>query len=775
MNRQPASQSHSRQAGWFSSLPTGRCRFTKTRPQNTDNFSQSNDGRQREEIVTLVAMNDKLVCRLTALIVAQGLAATAHAQSTNTPPQNVNSTNAPTQLPEVIVTGQQDSYKTDALTLPKFVEPLRDTPQSITVVPREVMDDQNSTTLRDVLRNVAGISIAAGEGGSQGDNLTLRGFTARNDIFLDGMRDYGSYYRDPFNYEEVDVLQGPESVMFGRGSTGGVINQESKTPTLNPLIGGSLSFGTDLTVRGTADVNEPIPQLGQGTAFRFNLMGNDSQTADRDVAENRRFGIAPSIAFGLGTPTRLTLSYLHQAEDDIPDYGIPWYFNGPAPVARNNYYGFKDDYLKTDVDIITAKVEHDFNDDITVRNQVRYANYDRDFRITEPKLASGTTPSTPLDSVMVSRNELGGFSTETFLWDQLDLTAKFKTAFIDHTLVTGVEGGRETSDPTRFSYTGVPTTGLLSPNEDQYFSGTTSVKSDINTTAYSTGAYAIDTMKLGEHWELSGGGRWDYFDAQYHDALNSTNNFSQTVTKPSWRAALVYKPVEIGSIYFTYGTSWNPSAESLSLSAGTANLPPEENETFEFGTKWDLFHERISVRGSIFRTEKNNARETDPNDSSSVVVAGDQRVDGIELAISGHLTKDWQVFATYDYLDSEVVSSKFYPHAVGLPLSNVPKNTLSFWTTYALPWKLEIGSGVNYVGSRFANSSTYNPGGSTPLEEASDYWTLNAMIKYKLNQHITCQVNLYNLTDNYYYDQLHPGHIVPGAGISAMFSTSFKF
>ncbi|HWC58461.1 MAG TPA: TonB-dependent siderophore receptor, partial [Verrucomicrobiae bacterium] len=707
----------------------------------------------------------KRALKLTTLILAHDFVSSAQAQSTHAAPAAADSTNAPSQkLPDVVVTGEKDSYKTDEVALPKLTEPLRDTPQSITVVPREVMQDQNTTTLRDVLRNVAGISIAAGEGGSQGDNLTLRGFTARNDIFLDGMRDYGSYYRDPFNYEAVDVLQGPASVMFGRGSTGGIINQESKTPGLSPFVGGTLSLGTDNTRRATVDINQPVSELGTNTAVRLNLMGNDSQVAGRDLGENRRFGIAPSIAFGIGTPTTLTLSYLHQSEDDIPDYGLPWLkFNGhAAPVDRSNFYGFKSDYLRTDVDMVTAKLEHQVNENISLRDQLRWANYTRDFRITEPQVLA--TNAAPLDTLVVNRNELAGQSTETFLWDQFDATIDLNTGPVEHTLVGGAEGGRETSDPARFAFTGVPGTSLVSPNENQNFTATSSsIRSKIATTATSFGFYALDTMKFGEHWELSGGARWDYFDADSQDRLHPTNSFHQTITKPSWRGALVYKPVEQGSFYFSYGTSWNPSAETLSLSAANQDIPPENNETFEFGTKWDLLQNRLSVRGSVFRTEKSNARETNPTNTLEVVDGGVQRVDGFELALSGHLTKEWQVFASYDYLASEVVSSKFFPRAVGRPLNNVPHNTFSLWTTYELPLNLEVGGGLNVVSSRTANTATL--GATTIPERVGGYWTLNAMVKYKLSHRISMQANVYNLTDNYYLDQLHPAHVIPGAGI----------
>lgn len=706
----------------------------------------------------------KSVWQLTTLIMAHGLAASALAQPTNV-------TN---QLPEVLVTGRQDNYKSDSVALPKVTGPLRDTPQSITVVPREVMDDQNTTTLRDALRNVTGISIAAGEGGSQGDNLTLRGFTARGDFFLDGMRDFGSYYRDPFNLAQVEALKGPESVMFGRGSTGGVINQESKTPELSPLIEGNLSFGTDLTKRATLDLNEPVPALGKGTAVRLNLMGTEADVAGRDVAENSRYGVAPSITFGLGTPTRLTLSYLHQSEDDVPDYGHPWLFDHPAPVDRDNFYGFKSDYLKTAADIGTVRLEHDFNDKFTLRDQFRYANYDRDFRITEPRVAPATTPTTPLSAIVVTRNELTGQSTETFLQNQLDLTAQFDTGPLEHTLVGGLEFGRETSDPKRFTYTGVPTTSLLSPNENQPFAGVATKTSDVKTTADEVGVYAVDSVKLGKHWEVSGGFRWDYFEADYANSVNG-QNFNRADEMPSWRGALVYKPVEFGSIYFDYGTSFNPSAESLSLSTANANTAPEENETFELGTKWDFFAERLSIRAAVYRTTKNNAREPDPSNPTLNVLGGTQRVDGEELEVAGRLTDRWKIFAGYSHMDGRVVSSQFYPGSVGYSLANVPEHTFNLWTTYELPWNLEIGAGMNYVASRTASSTAPLDPTTGQLKQLPGYWKMDAMLKYHFNKHVDLQANFYNLTDNYFYDQIHPGHIVPGAGISALFSINFKF
>src|SRR6185312_733962 len=339
---------------------------------------------------------------------------------------------------------QVNAVETDSVALGKLPTALIDTPQSITAIPQHVIADQGVSTLRDTLRNAPGISLAAGEGGAQGDNLTIRGFGAQNDIFLDGMRDFGDYYRDSFSYEQVDVLEGPAGVEFGRGSTGGVINQESKAPELRPFVRLEAQGGTDTTRRVTADINEALPDFAGGTAFRLNVMGHEAGIAGRDVVTGRRYGVAPTVAFGLNTPTRVTASYFHFAEDDVPDYGLPWYFGRPAPVPRHDYYGFADEnFLRADVDMGTVKVEHSLGSSALLRDSLRYAQYQRKWQITEPQLnnanAGTITPQTPLDEVMVNRNQLAGQSVETAFWDQADLTLTGKLLGVRQTAVLGAE------------------------------------------------------------------------------------------------------------------------------------------------------------------------------------------------------------------------------------------------------------------------------------------------------------------------------------------------
>lgn len=684
---------------------------------------------------------------------------------------------------EVTVTA--DGLEAEQVESAKYTIPILDTPQSISVVPEKVMSQQNTTTLRDALRNVAGISLAAGEGSSQGDNLTIRGFTGRNDIFLDGMRDFGSYYRDTFDQQDVQVLEGPSAVTFGRGTTGGVINEVSKTPETTPSITGNATGGSDLTRRMAVDLNEPLSKLGSGAAFRLNLMGDDNKVADRDVAQYRRYGVTPSLAFGLGSPTRVILSYFHQSEDDTPDYGIPWLLNGPAPVARQNYYGFKDaNFLRTNDDIATAKIEHDFGQAITLRNVIRYSHEGRNAQITEPQITECVTsnvpgcvtPSTPLDQIQVNRNQINVDSVETSFDDQLDATFRFHTGSIGHSLVTGVEGIRETSDPIRDKITGVPTTSLLNSDESQPYAGISNPSTQVQVTAYTFGIYALDTVNLGDKFDLIGGGRWDHFDADYNQNIAPASAFTQVVGLPSWRGALVYKPAPSGSIYFDVGNSYDPSAESLSLNAATANTPPEESLTFEAGSKWDFRQGKVSAAGSVFRTDMTNAREPDPNNPLLDVLGGHERVNGLQFAVSGHLTDRWEVLSSYALLDSFIVSSQYYPQSVGAQLANVPRNTFNFWSTYRLPFKdLRVGAGVNFVDRRNASSTApYDPATGL-LKQVPGYWVFNAMASYPLNDRATLQVNLNNLTNKYYYDQIHPGHIVPGAGFTALVGINFSF
>ena len=729
----------------------------------------------------------------------------------------------------------------DSVAMTKFSQPLIDTPQTVAVVPQFVLKQEQNTTLRDALRNVPGISMAAGEFGAQGDNLTIRGFTARNDIFLDGIRDFGSYYRDSFNYDQVEVLEGPAGVQFGRGSTGGIINQESKVPAAQPFVTVTALFGTDLTRRMQADINEPLNDVVEGAGFRLNAVATEGGVAGRPYAANRHYGLAPSLEFGMNTPTRETVSYFHLTESDTPDYGLPWLFNRPSPANRHAYFGFPDsNYLRADVDVITAKFDHDFTPGVALHSIGRWANYARNAQITEPQICSNASitvpvggfvsalptsavggskvpctygPDTPASEIAVNRNQLQVRSVEGDLWDQTEVTARFNVKGVRNDFVGGVEGGREVSNPVRTSYTikgvnSVTPTNLADPNPADVFSGTGYVSSVTHTKSESVGLYFVDTLHLGRYVELSGGIRWDYFDTLFNlyapptavvgAALTAAIPYTeQLVHQPSYRAALVLKPTQHGSVYFDYGTSFNPSAESLSLSLATSLLPPEQNETYEVGAKYSFLNERLMLDGAWFRTTKLNARETDPTNSNNIVLAGNQMVRGVQASAVGRLARGTDLVLGYAYLDSAVLYSKLFPTSMGYPLANVPRQTFNAFLTRALPGRFNAGLGCNYVASRAASSTvpyvpltfgpltTYvTPSGadaqgyevlSTGVKQVPGYWVFNAMLRRPLTDRIELQANVYNLLNRFYIDQPHPSHLIPGAGLSALIGADFRF
>jgi len=703
------------------------------------------------------------------------------------------------QLPEVLVTAEEPGYAADSLSLSKFTQPLLTTPRSASVVTSQLMQDQNLSTLRDALRNVSGISIGAGEGSYQGDNFSIRGFPAQSDIYIDGMNDsIGSYNRDPFNIERVEVLKGPSSAEFGRGSSGGVVNEVSKTPKLEAFIAGSVSYGTDNTIRETLDINEPISIL-PGAAFRLNLMDHNADVTGRGDARLERWGIAPSVAFGIGTPTRLNINFMHETEDNTPDFGIPWLNDRPAPVSGDDsYFGFKNDFTKTDTNIGTIRLEHDFNDTFTLREQFRGAVYERDFRISEPQVVGNATtpsqldaaaaaeaanpseayvvPGTPLSQIQVARNIIDGKGVSNLFDQDLSLLSKFDTGPFSHTLITGFEYVHQSDNSTRVEpgWENVPSTSLLEPTNPA-FPGFGSISTATDVRVDTLSAYVTDTMKLNKQWSLIGGGRFDYVSSHYYESIPPTQSIRENVGLFSWRAAVVYQPRPEGSIYLSAGTSVHPNITQLALSSETtlpANTVREagisSNREVELGTKWELLEKRFSFTSAAFWDEETNPAPIDLDDP---LFTGTVRVVGWELGMVGHITDKWQVTAGYTLQYSRVLSSNVRG-MIGNPALNAPKDIFTAWTTYDLPLNFQIGFGTNMLTTRTA---TYAQDTNGRLEQAPGYVIFNAMLKYHITKDVDLQVNVNNLTNKFFYDGVHPGHVVPGEGREGLFSLHFKF
>jgi catecholate siderophore receptor len=772
---------------------------------------------------------------------------------------------------------------TNSVALSQFTEALTDTAQTVNVIPQYILQEQGVTSFKDSLKNVPGITLAAGEGGLQGDNLTIRGFSAQKDIFLDGIRDFGSYFRDSFDFESVDVLQGPASVEFGRGSTGGVVNQESKQPVVNKFVRPNLQFGTNGMRRGTIDVNLPLTNFVSNSAFRFNAMGMESGVAGRDITQTRRVAFAPSLIFGMGRPTRFVLQYMHQIERSTPDYGITWLDSVMPNVPRSTFYGLRNfNQMNLTPDLVTGKLEQDIGGHVSVRTTVRYARYPRQVRVTEAIVNStGTitgvgTPlnptaaaanriyasytatcaqaasvasscyaqNTPLGQVNLRRNNIARNATDDMLWARTEVTSNFTYKGIGNNATLLLEGGRERTTTGGWSYFQADGTTsftsyapLINPNPDDPTPPVIRSTYPTHVSSQSFGLNLMDSLHLTRWLLLSGGIRFDYFNT-LNSAPSATTflpvaapvtfvNTARLDKKPTYRAAVVVKPRQNGSIYFDYGTSFNPSAETLSLSANNATLPPEENTTYEVGSKWDLLHDKLNLNGSIFRTTKLNAKETDPFDSTITRLAGTQRVRGVQIGGLGHLPKRFDLIFGYAYLDSQVVAdgsrnpinispfasinlafynewqarlktnpsatpdarfntAPYFLSSVGLPLPNVAKNTGNFWVTHALPWRFTGGLGGNYVGARRSSSTAVNAVYNTasavdvrnvPLNfrAVPSYTTLNAMISRPVNEHMTVQANFNNLTNKFYIEQPASNRLIPGERFNAQFSLISRF
>ena len=726
---------------------------------------------------------------LTTLIMSNGLAA-AQAQ-TNAPSGSALGTNALTKLPEVVVKGQrQDSYRPEALSSPLYTEPLRDIPQTVMVIPPAVIEAQGVNSLRDVLRNVPGISMQAGEGGGglPGDNLSIRGFNSRSDIFVDGLRDFGAYSRDPFNLEQVEISKGPSSATAGRGATGGSINLVTKRPRLTPLYGGSLGFGSDDFKRATLDLNQPLQAAGLETsAIRLNGLWHDAGVPGRDVVEEKRWAINPSVAFGLGTPTRVTFDYIHMEQDNVPQYGIPWvpagntnavlsrYVNKASPVDFSNFYGLEDyDFEDIRNDIVTAIVDHDFTPELRLRNVSRFSDTYRNHAITAPRFADIDPGPDTVSDTLVNRQLQRRKLEHTAYANATDLTWDFETGPITHALIGGLEVSREDQDNRNSAQsTNQPQTDIFHPSpSDQPFGPMPSISGIANEANATTIApFIFDTLKLGDQWQVSGGFRFDYVESDFQ---SGTNRLDRTDDMLSWRAGVVYKPRPNGSIYFGYGTSFTPSIAAgnagLSLSANDVELEPEESRSFELGTKWDIFNERLSLGAALFRTEKTSARTPGVNPGDPpLVLDGEQIVQGIEVYFAGSITDHWKVFGGYTFMDSEIKESNAANEA-GAEFGNTPDHSFSLWTAYTLPHGIEVGLGAQYVGNRFNNQS-----GNANVRTAPDYLLFDAMLGYRVNEHVALRLNVQNLTDKEYIDRVGGGHSIPGTGRFALLTANFQF
>jgi catecholate siderophore receptor len=649
----------------------------------------------------------------------------------------------------------------------KFTQPLRDIPMTVEVIPSIVIEQQGASSLRDVLRNTPGITFQAGEGGgAPGDNLYIRGFSARTDIFTDGVRDSGDFSRDAFNVEQVEVIKGPASTNTGRGSTGGSVNLITKKPGQSPFINSNLRAGTADQYRGTLDVNQPVDDSGN-TAVRLNLMAQDSGVPGRDEVYNRSWGVAPAFSYGLNSDTTATVRYQHLEQDNLPDFGLMSPATSDPDIDWSNYYGLKArDFEEIQSDSLSLEIEHEINENLSLRNFSRWGENSRRASVTSPRVGRDDPTLTRDDNKRQDReNEI--------LANQTDLYAEFGNDNLRHSIVAGLELASETYTNYGTESTGPAyITDLYNPTPNAEWEGEIRRTGTFDEgTGDTIALYAFDTLSIGDHWEVSGGVRLEKFDAEVKDETGDTLTSDETMT--SWRAAAVYKPTENGSIYASTGVSYNPSAEALTLrltgrggvpSASTnPTLDTEKNQTYEVGTKWDLFDGHLFVSGALFRTVKTNSYEL--NDAEVLVPAGDRTVDGVELGVSGFITPRWFVYGGYAHMENEAKSGT---GGEDESLSYVPGDSFNLWSTFAITNELTIGGGAQYAGGYYYSSTNEAP-------DQASYWLFNAMISYEVNTNLTLRLNIDNVADEQYVERGYSAHFTPGPTRSATLTAELRF
>jgi len=644
---------------------------------------------------------------------------------------------APTQLPTIEVKGYHNPYKVDAVQSPKFTESLLDTPQTINVIGKQIIQQQGATTLTDALRNSPGVgTFYVGENGSTstGDAVYMRGFDASGSIFVDGVRDLGSISRDMFDTEQVEVVKGPDGTVYGRTTPTGAINMVSKQPRLEDRVDASLGYGSANLRRVTADWNEAT---GEHSAFRLNVMGQKSGVPGRDNVKNDRWGVAPSLAFGLGTPTTVYLDFLHITQDNIPDGGVPTIglpgYSSPDParpflsdaprVDPSNFYGTAADHDHVKSDMATLIVHHEFSGNAALHDTLRWGRTQENYLLTSFMGSAANLltpdPTDPSTWTIARSNPTFKDQTNRILTNQLNFTANLGSGSVTHDLSTGVELTREelgTGGYAALEGSAWTPANLYGPDPD---TATGLIIGDNGTWSRArtdtVGVSAFDRMKFGDRGMLGAGGRLDHYSTDFESVVacggRSTpacGNLPAGAPVPgldagkrgnlaSYKLGLVYKPAANGSVYANFATgSEPPGGNTLAFSSSASNtdnpaFDPQKARTVEVGTKWNVFGGQLRLTAALFRSIVGNLVAQDPVDLQYYQI-GHERVQGIELGAVGQITRHWAVSAGYTLTDTHadggIVSSATTPSAPATDGSGTLSITGQMASTARATWHL---------------------------------------------------------------------------------------
>ncbi|MCH1919595.1 TonB-dependent siderophore receptor [Shewanella sp. A3A] len=687
------------------------------------------------------------------------------------------------KLEHIEVNGDYQGYNNRRVQSGKFTEDLLNSAKTVTVINQDLIKDMGAQSFTDALRATPGITLGTGEGGNPyGDRPFIRGYDAQSSTFINGMRDVGSQNRETFNIEQIEVLKGPSSVYNGRGAVGGSINIVSKKARAGDFINADVALGTDSLKRATLDVNQMI---GEDSAVRINMMSHNADTPGRDDVSGNRWGVAPSITFGMSSATQVTLEYYHFESHDMPDYGIPYdqATGRPAKVDADNFYGLLSrDFRDNSDDTGSVLINHDFSDKLHLNSTTVYSRSTNQYIVTNPDDSAGNVANGNVWRNTKSRNS----ATKT-LATQLQLSGEVTIAGMPNRFAVGAEFSNEQTDNLGYSVdTGngrgagcsadmlanYNCTSLDNPNPHDPWVGTITASTTPSVTETDTrSVYGFNTLEVTEQIFINAGVRWDDYDSSSVSGDTTLTNEDSFV---NYQLSALYKPAENGSIYLAWGTSSNPPGTSNGdgsdrLSSGNTDLAPEDTKSLELGTKWDLFHGRLSLNGSLFQIEKNNARvATEAGRGAPQDNVGKQKVQGFEIGLSGDITKEWHAFGGYTYLDATLEANGFNTDLNGNRFPNTAKNSFSLFTNYDITEQFNAGVGAYYMDKVYGNTAN--------TLWIPSYWRYDFVSSYRFNDWVTVRLNVQNLTDKRYFDKAYAAHfanIAPGR--MAMLSADFRF
>lgn len=693
-------------------------------------------------------------------------------------------------------------YKADRLASPKFSEPLVNTPRSVTVLTKELLEDKNATTLKEVARTTAGVTLGTGEGGNAfGDRFFIRGFDARNDVFVDGIRDPAISIRENFFTEQVEILRGPASSYAGRGTAGGAVNIVTKQAGDGNFYKADTTLGTDATRRITFDVNQVInPTL----AMRVGGLFQEAGVAGRNLTTDDRWGTFAAVKWTPNENLKVTANYIHTDLNSLPDFGVPYYKQGNVPVTevgvpRNTYYGFVyRDFQKVTQDIGTVSAEVHVNDNVTLNNRFRLERSVLDYVATLPE-APVTTNANPLLWTF-NANPKSRYQVTNVIANQTDATFKYDTGPVKHTSIVGVEVSRERVSID--SYTGLSseTVGAGAFSGNGSLAGQSIFNPAYNFTPFGAApslvgnptvvpvdtksVYLIETANYKDFVILNGGVRYDDYGIS---ASNNQKSVSADSGMFNYNVGAVVKPLPYASVYAAYATSSNPvGAELDAISSSYGGLSPaslvnqvfgpEQNKAAEVGTKWELFDRHLLVTAALFQTTKDNARETIPRglpNAGDIVAGASYRVRGIDLGAGGKVTDRWSVFGGLVLMQSEVTKS-VVPTNVGLQLANIAHQSFNVMTKYKFDDGWELGGQATYRSKIYGGTLLAANQGT----ELPSYWRFDLFAEKKINKNLTAKVFVNNIFNKLYYDALYQSaapFVFVAPGRSAAFMLSAKF